>query len=1362
MATRFSSSLLVTLALALTAASRAQTIPTAFPVPFTSAIAGLGSTASSTCSANILATDGTNYGDGCIGALARLSSPQGAAVDKYGNVYIADYSDRLVRVVYNGGLALANAITAANSGYAISSTRTAPATVPIVGNIYTLAGVGANLTAFTATATDGNYECAGYATTGQPEASSPFGDGCPAAAAIVGARDVNVDNDGNLIFTDYTNSRIRIMCVNCSSTALATALIKLQNPNVTPVNGDIYTVAGYSGPNGASATVGYRDAYPGYGNANTVPVTPIPTTPSTGVALFRSPTASAVSSSEDIFIADNLNNAVRVLYNGGTAAKNILTAEGYTPQLGYVYTIAGSGCVSAATNKTGSVASANSCLTTAGSDTAEFGTVPGASNTTATTGVGIGVAWTVYLDANGNVYYSDAGNGRIKVIYAGIASPLTLPNATYTTLKTGYTYSFAGQGTQTVSGLAPSKIKLTSPQGVGGDANGDIFFIDYSSVLFYETYAQSGVTAVIGGSNGIATPTAGAHCNGGTTGPAMTDTAFDGCPLTQTTFSSPRGPLVADTNGNLYFGDSPGYYLRKFSYNSVFPATAVGSTTASQPLAFTAAAIVGTGVISEGSTRGSDFSDAGGDTCPTTANATTCVINVAFKPSTPGIHDGSVSTVLSSATQGYSLLSGVGTGSALTIDPATATTTGTTLTPNGIAIDGSGSVYVADTVSKSVLRYTGGTPTTVATGFTLPSGVAVDGAGNIFVADSSANTITEVSVLAPGTPFTFASGLSNPHGLAADAAGNLYVTDTSNNRILIFPAGVAPGTDTVAPFTGLSSPQDVAVDRNGNIYAIDGSHIVKLSSLGVQTTIAATGGTALAIDAAGNVLATTSNMLIEYPASGTVSVTLPTSLTTPVGLALDGIGNAYIADTGLKGYYELQRTAGYYKFLNNPDSTTVELSSIGTAAVSSTAYTQTDTIDYSLAAATTNGCSGALAAGNACALTAKYAGTSPCVVPDSVVFTAPTNNGAPSLTLTSVSVVPCVSITALPASITYGNTETLTANVTGPSNTSGTVIFYSGTSQLAAQPVNSAATATYSYIPVVNKYSITATFTPTGATTPTITSAPASFSVTQATPSIGLTASANSGYTTTSFTLTASVTANYGTPTGSVNFYSGSTQIGTATLANDTASISVSNLAVGTDCITATYESDSNFGMVATSSCINLSVAPGFGVTASSTALSFPSNTYQEAQAYLTIQPGGRTDTLSFTCNGLPAKLSCAFGPATIALSGLTGAQSVQMLVSNSNANAEAMPTPAIHRTVRAISFAALPIAALLLLGFRRRRPAMLLLALLTLVGVAIITGCGNSPTAIDQTGGNYNFSVVVSNGTSTLQTLNFTLTVPN
>lgn len=164
---------------------------------------------------------------------------------------MADYSNRLVRVIYNGGAALAAAITAANSGYAISATRNAPATVPVPGNIYTLAGVGLNLTAFTATASDGKFTCANYTASGQPEALNNTGDGCPAAAALIGPRDINVDNDGNLIFTDYTNNRIRIMCVDCASTTLAAQLITLENPGVTPVNGALYTVAGY--------TVDYRD-----------------------------------------------------------------------------------------------------------------------------------------------------------------------------------------------------------------------------------------------------------------------------------------------------------------------------------------------------------------------------------------------------------------------------------------------------------------------------------------------------------------------------------------------------------------------------------------------------------------------------------------------------------------------------------------------------------------------------------------------------------------------------------------------------------------------------------------------------------------------------------------------------------------------------------------------------------------------------------------------------------------------------------------------------------------------------------------------------------------------------------------------
>lgn len=1351
MATRFRISLLVTLTLA-TIALQAQTAPTVFPVPFTSSIAGMGAATTSTCSANILATDGNNYGDGCVGTLAVLQAPQGAAIDRYGNIYVADYTDRLVRVIYKGGASVAAAITAANSGYKISAGRNAPATVPVAGNIYTIAGVGAGVAiaaaasnttgGFTATNSDGKYACANYAASGQADALNAVGDGCPAAAADIGARDVTVDNDGNLILTDYTNNRVRILCVNCTGT-LAATLIETENSGVTPVNGAIYTVAGY--------TVGYRDQYLGFGN---------PTTAETTVSLLRSPTASAVSASEDIFIADNLNNAVRVLYNGGTAAKNILTAEGYTPTVGNVYTIAGSGCVGAALTKTGSVATANACLTTTGSDTAGYGTIPGATPATTTTGIGISTAWTVYLDANGNVYYTDAGNARIKVIYAGIAAPLTLPDATYATLKTGHTYSFAGQGALTISGVAPNKIKLTSAQGVGGDAAGNIFFIDYSTNEFFETYAQNGLTVLIGGGNGIAAASAvaNAYCNG-SAGPVMSDAAFDGCPFTQTTLSGTRGPIVADSLGNLYFGDSPGGYIRKFSYNSTFLPEPADTETSSQPFAFTSATTIGAAVVTEGDTIGSDFIDVGGDTCPTTVAGATCVVNVAFKPSAPGVFKGAVSPIVSGTAQGYSLITGTGTGPALTVDPSTVTTTGTKLTPAGIAVDGAANIYVSDTASGSVFRYTGGTPTTVATGFTAPTGVAVDGAGNIFIADSSANTITEVSALAPTTPFVVTTNVKDPHGITTDAAGNLYVADATNNRVLIFNPAASTGTYTIAGFTGLSAPQDVAIDLNGNLYTIDSTHVVKLTTAGVQNTVATSGGTAVAVDAAANVFLTTGTLLVEVP-SDSAAVTLYSNLTTPQGLALDATGNAYIADSGIIGYEKFARTAGYYKFATNPGTAELNLTSAGTAAVASAAFTVSETTDYAVAAATTNGCSGSLAPGTTCALTAKYAGTSTCVTPDSIVFTTPVSNGAPGFTLTTTSVAPCLSVTALPATVTYGATVTLTADVSGTVSTGGTVIFYNGATQLASEPVTNGI-ATYSYIPTVNTYSVTATFTPSGASAPTLTSQPTSFTVNQAMPSISLSSvSPTSGYTTTTFTLIATVTAAYGTPTGSVSFTNGTTSLGSTNLVGGIATLPVSTLPAGADCISATYGSSSNFTTVSTSACTNISVAPGFSVIATSTALAFQSASYQEAQTFLTIAPGGRTDTLTFACSGLPAKLNCAFNPASLPLSGLTASQTVQLLVSNSSAQAAVTQPASTIR--RGILIASLPMAALLLIGLRRRRiPAALLLAFLTLAGAAAVTGCGNSAVALEQPGGTYPFTVTVSNGTTTLQTINFTIMVP-
>jgi hypothetical protein len=1646
-------------------AAAAQSAPSAVPVPFVVDYAGTGvvSTPAAGCT-GITVTNGGSYGDGCPAAGAGLAAPQGAAVDKYGNIYIADYTDRLIRVVYNGGTQLAAAITAANSGFAISATKNAPAPTPVVGNIYTIAGLGTTPAALTAVSTDGSgkFACANYAATGQPDALNSLGDGCPAAAAPVGPRDVTVDADGNLFITDYTNSRIRVLCVNCTASTTATVLIELEQPGVTPVNGAMYTVAGYA--------TGYRDAAIGFGNATAATVS---------VALLRSPTAAVVSSTDDVFIADNLNNAVRLLYNGGTVAKNILAAEGITPTLGYVYTIAGAGCVSAALGKTGSVATANSCLTTAGSDTATLGNA-----------LGLSVAWTVYLDANGNVFYSDAGNARVKMLYGGIAAPVTLPNATYATLQTGYTYTFAGSGSLTKSGVAPTQLTLGSPQGVGGDTRGNVFFIDYNTSLFYEVYAQTGLTAIIGGGNAIAPASSGAYCNGGSTGPTM-DAYYDGCPFTQATIASARGPIVADAQGNLYFADSPGSILRKFSYNATFPATAVGSTSAAQGYAFTllSAQTLAANTLTRSGSSTTSFTDAGGDTCTlalAAAAGSTCVVKVAFTPQQPGLAAGAVELTSATGVLGVSLFSGTGNGAALTVDPGTSTTTGTGIAAQGIAVDGAGRVLVTDNTSGSLLRYTAGVKSVVQAGFTAPKGVAIDGAGNIYVADATANTITELPIA--GTKFTLSTAATNPHGLATDALGNLYVADTGNNRILQFGPGATQ--PVVLGFTGLNAPIAVAVDSNGNVYAADSTHILKLTALGVQITAASSGGTGLAVDAAGNILLASGTTLQEIPVTGS-AVTLASSLITPQALALDATGNAFVADSGATGLIELQRSAGYYQFASSPASTAVTLTSSGNASLTQPTYTQTDSTDFSLAPATTNGCSGAVAAGTTCALTASFNPTLAGTLTDIATFNSNAKNATPiTLTLTGTTAAQTTTTTLgiSAATLVYGNVETFTATVTGSltTPTSGTVNFYNGATLLGTANVGASGVATIGLVPAVATYNVTATYMPsglayftstssaksfsvtpatllvtandasrfystanpaftytitqfvngdtasvvsgtptesttatttsatgtypititqgtlsaanytftfangtltiTGATaqtitfgalpgvtygvapitlsatassglavtytvtgpatvsgstlaitgagvvavtahqagnntyaaastvTQTFTAAPAALTVTatsvsrvygsanptlaytisgfvntdsqvtattgapgetttavtssnigaypitltagtlaannytftltngtltvtaatltltannaarvygaanpafsgtltgavnsdsltetfsttattgsapgtypivpsatgtnvgnytfaatngaltvsKATPGITIATTATSGFNgATSITLTATLTSpTSGLPSGTITFYSGATVVGTATISSGIATYTTTALPVGSDTITAQYSGDTNFATV-TSSSILITIAAGFGITVPSTSLAFPTSGYQQAQTFLTINPGGQSYTLTFACSGLPAKVSCAFSPTSLPLSGVTAQQSVQMLVSNSNATAS-LHQPGSSRT---ITLALLPLAGMLLFGLRRRRFAkLMLLAIVALAAATSITGCGTSTSSLDQSAGSYPFTVTVSNGSTTVQTISFTLTIP-
>ncbi len=1386
---------------AMPAAAQATSAPTAVPDPVAQVAAGTGTASTPTCTTGVASTSGVNLGDGCAPATAGVAAPQGVSVDRLGNLYIADYNDRQIRVVYNAGTQLAAAITAANSGYAISSTRNAPATVPVAGNIYTLAGFGSTATS-SITAAGTTYPCANYAATGQPTGLNALGDGCPAASAPIGPRAVTPDADGNLFLIDYANSRVRVLCVNCATTTAAAQLITLENPGVMPVNGAMYTIVGFAG--------GYRDAAPGFASATAATV---------NVALLRSPTAVSISSADDVYIADQGNNAIRLLYNGGAPALALLSAQGVTPTVGNVYTIVGAGCVSAAVGKTGSVSSANSCLTlTAGAD----GTLGSAS--------GVNTPWSIYLDVNGNLYFGDSGNSHYRALYGGILNPLPVTG----TLTLGAVYNVAGGGTSTANGIAPSQLALaaTAAQGISGDASGNLFLQSFTApYAIYELYANTNtLTAIVGPTASATTFTAGVACGASAT-PVSINAFGDGCPATQSKLLSPRGSIAVDSANNLYFGDSADNIVQKYTY-PVFPQTSVGATSAAQLAAFTFNAAATTILNAT-----ADYTASAGPCAGANAAGGTCAATVVFTPAHPGLRPGALRLTLADGTRtANELLAATATGAALNADLATPVTVGTGLQPNAVAIDAAGNLLVADLAGKSVVRYAATTSTTVATGFTTPSGIAVDAAGNIFVADSTTNRITEIPTLAGTTPFTLVANLKAPRGLAIDAGGNLLIANTGTNQVLtVAPNGTIA---SVVPFTGLNAPQAVAVDAAGNVYAADtgNARIVRLSPAGTQTAVASTASTGLAVDPAGDLFAFSGTALNEYLPGSTTPIAVLSGLTSARGVAIDATGNLAIADSSQTGLLTLNRTVAAYTFTSSPSSTPFTLTSSGNATFvpAATFLTNSDSTHFTVTPATTNGCSGSLPSGTSCNLTATFAATISGTYTDSVVFNGNATN-APGLALTGTNTAEqtTTTFTTSATTVTYGKSITLTATVKGTATvpSTGTVAFRNATTTLATANVGSTGMATATVILPAGAQSITAVYTPstinyqpstsgptvitvtpaaltatatntsrqfgvanpaftytlsgfvngdtqasatTGTPTETTTATaaspqgpypiaiaqgtlaaanytfaftPGTLTVTPAVPAVAFTASTTNLFGGQSVTLSATITSTVGTPTGSVTFFSGLTSLAVVPLTGNTATLITTALPVGTDSVTAMYSGDPAFA-TNTSAAILITVGVPFSISSSSTALTFPHN-YQEAQSILTINPGGRTDTFTFSCNGLPAKVSCAFSPATLALNGLVGPQPVTLLLSNSSATAS-------NQIASPGAFAA-GIAFLLLLATRRRK---LLPHLLGLFVIATLAGCGSSSTATQQQAGTYTFNVVVSSGSATVQTLPFTLTI--
>jgi len=338
-----------------------------------------------------------------------------------------------------------------------------------------------------------------------------------------------------------------------------------------------------------------------------------------------------------------------------------------------------------------------------------------------------------------------------------------------------------------------------------------------------------------------------------------------------------------------------------------------------------------------------------------------------FKVSTTG----TLTLVAGNGTMGYSGDGGAATSAALN-------------RPEGIFVDGSGNIFIADTDNSVIREVSNGQIQTVAGNFAAgpgysgdgaaatsaqlndPFGVFVDGQGNLFIADTDNNVIREVlasngNIQTVAGNFSKGGGysgngglatsaqLAEPEGISVDAFGNIFIADTLNSVIREVTGGTIQtvagtyyawadvcnysGDGGLAVSAQLCLPNSIYVDSSSDVYIADtqnsiirevsGGNIQLIAGTPDTTGYTGNGGAAIgaelnypggvAVDGAGDIfIADTKNYVVREVTAGNIQPfagnnTLAYSgdggpatsaaLDAPGGVALDSAGNIYIADT---------------------------------------------------------------------------------------------------------------------------------------------------------------------------------------------------------------------------------------------------------------------------------------------------------------------------------------------------------------------------------------------------------------------------------------------------------------------------------
>jgi sugar lactone lactonase YvrE len=183
----------------------------------------------------------------------------------------------------------------------------------------------------------------------------------------------------------------------------------------------------------------------------------------------------------------------------------------------------------------------------------------------------IGSSHGVTVDAQGNIYFTDSGNGRVRVVYAGGTIPGILNPAV------GSVYTIAGTATACASATAACgdngpaiSAQINGPDSVAVDASGNVFFGDTGDLRLRAIY-------VAGTLSGIAHPVVGDIYT--VAGNGVSGSGPDGVLATASSLTSGMGQPFIDAVGNVYVPDATSNTVRKIDPSGIITTVMGGATT---------------------------------------------------------------------------------------------------------------------------------------------------------------------------------------------------------------------------------------------------------------------------------------------------------------------------------------------------------------------------------------------------------------------------------------------------------------------------------------------------------------------------------------------------------------------------------------------------------------------------------------------------------------------------------------------------------------------------------------------------------------------------------------------------------------